>query len=272
MNLAEMRGAYIDDGYGYEAASTRSCQDAFLVVVASSVFADKVTFKGGIVMQQVSGDRRRATQDIDFDFMRYSIADDSIRAFVKKLNSNKAGIRIRIDGPIEELKHQDYNGRRVHVTVLDEAGNSVKTKLDIGVHADLSIEQREICFDVMASDGAISLLGNTDEQMVTEKMRSLLRFGARSTRYKDIFDVYYHLRIKGIDVGLLDSCMAKDVFGNESMREEDWADVHTRLEKVFSDRRYGRQLSRAKDNWLELPAGKVTAGILSEVKKFMMKR
>ena len=30
MNLAEMRGAYIDDGYGYEAASTRSCQDAFL--------------------------------------------------------------------------------------------------------------------------------------------------------------------------------------------------------------------------------------------------
>ena len=51
MNLAEMRGAYIDDGYGYEAASTRSCQDAFLVVVASSAFADKVTFKGGIVMQ-----------------------------------------------------------------------------------------------------------------------------------------------------------------------------------------------------------------------------
>lgn len=47
MNLAEMRGAYIDDGYGYEAASTRSCQDAFLVVVASSAFADKVTFKGG---------------------------------------------------------------------------------------------------------------------------------------------------------------------------------------------------------------------------------
>ena len=116
------------------------------------------------------------------------------------------------------------------------------------------------------------LLGNTNEQMVTEKMRSLLRFGARSTRYKDVFDVYYHLRIKGIDVGLLDSCMAKDVFGNESMREEDWTDVHARLEKVFSDKRYVRQLSRAKDNWLELPARKVTAGILSEVKKFMTKR
>ncbi len=108
--------------------------------------------------------------------------------------------------------------------------------------------------------------------MVAEKMRSLLRFGARSTRYKDVFDVYYHLRIKGIDVGLLNSCIAKDVFDNESMQEEDWVDVRTRLEKVFSDRRYVRQLSRAKDNWLETPAGKVTAGILSEVKKLMMKR
>lgn len=51
-----------------------------------------------------------------------------------------------------------------------------------------------------------------------------------------------------------------------------WADVHARLEKVFSDRRCVRQLSRAKDNWLEFPVGKVTADILSEVKKFMTKR
>ena len=44
--------------------------------------------------------------------------------------------------------------------------------------------------------------------------------------------------------------------------------MFARLEKIFSDRRCVRQLSRAKGNWLELPAGKVTAGILSEVKKF----
>ncbi len=66
--------------------------------------------------------------------------------------------------------------------------------------------------------------------------------------------------------------MAKDIFGDESMREEGWADVFARLEKGFSDRRFVRQLSRAKDNWLEFPVGKVTAGILSEVKKFMTKR
>lgn len=71
---------------------------------------------------------------------------------------------------------------------------------------------------------------NSEEQMVAEKMRVLLRFGAGS------------------------------------MHEEGWADVCARLEKVFSNRRCVHQLSRAKDNWLELPVGKVTAGILSEVK------
>ena len=84
---------------------------------------------------------------------------------------------------------------------------------------------------------SVSGLSNRSEQTVAEKMRSLLRFGAGSMRYRDVFDVYYHLRIKGIDVGLLDSCMAKDLFGGESMREEGWADVYARLEKLFSDRR-----------------------------------
>ena len=113
---------------------------------------------------------------------------------------------------------------------------------------------------------------NSDEQTVAEKMRPLLRFGAGSMRRRDVFDVYYHLRIKGIDVGVLGSRMAKDIFGDESMREEGWADVFARLEKVFSDRSCVRQLSRAKDDWLELPVGKVTADILSEVKKLMMRR
>ena len=39
------------------------------------------------------------------------------------------------------------------------------------------------------------------------------------------------------------------------MREEGWADVGVCLERVFEDRCCVRQLSGAKDNWLELPVG-----------------
>ena len=69
--------------------------------------------------------------------------------------------------------------------------------------------------------GSVKDVPSSDERMAIEKMQSLLRFGAGSMRHRDVFDVYHRLRIKGIDVGVLDSCMAKGVFGNESMREED---------------------------------------------------
>lgn len=39
-------------------------------------------------------------------------------------------------------------------------------------------------------DGA-SLLMNSREQIITEKVKSLLRFMTRNTRYKDIFDIYF---------------------------------------------------------------------------------
>ena len=268
MNLAKIRDAFIDDGYSFEAASVRACQDAFLSTLASSEFANKVTFKGGIVMRQVSGDKRRATQDIDFDFMRYSINADAIYSFINKLNDNIIGINIRISGPIEKLKHQDYNGKRVHVILSDGENNEVTTKLDIGVHTNFSMKQRLICFDIMASDESISLLGNTDEQMVAEKMRSLLRIGIRSTRYKDVFDIYYHLCVNEINLNNLSICMTSEIFSDKSMRESNWSDVHSRLEKIFSEKRYISHLSNSKDNWLEIPVEKVVDEILSSIKLF----
>ncbi len=35
------------------------------------------------------------------------------------------------------------------------------------------------------------MLINSDEQILAEKLRSLLKFGPFSTRYKDVYDMYY---------------------------------------------------------------------------------
>jgi hypothetical protein len=37
-----------------------------------------VTIKGGVVMRSITGNVRRATQDMDIDFIRYSLSDESI--------------------------------------------------------------------------------------------------------------------------------------------------------------------------------------------------
>ena len=49
----------------------------------------------------------------------------------------------------------------------------------------------EYIFDFTLLEGSVSLLINSPEQIVCEKLKSLLKFGIRSTRYKDVFDFYY---------------------------------------------------------------------------------
>ena len=64
-----------------------------------------------------------------------------------------------------------------------------------------SEEQEEFCFDIAFDENGASLLCNSNEQMLTEKLKSLLKFGPVSTRFKDIFDIYYlinHVECKKI--------------------------------------------------------------------------
>ena len=70
------------DGYTDNNAEAKVCQDIVLKALSESSFCRNATIKGGVVMRSITGDSRRATQDMDIDFIRYSISDESIRAFM----------------------------------------------------------------------------------------------------------------------------------------------------------------------------------------------
>ena len=53
------------------------------------------------------------------------------------------------------------------------------------------IEKEEYCFDIAYDDEGASLLINSNEQMLSEKLRSLLNFGTFSTRFKDIYELWF---------------------------------------------------------------------------------
>lgn len=261
-SLSAIRNSYIEDGLSYVQAEARSAQDAMLDLIAKSSLARNVTIKGGVLMQHISKDSRRATTDFDLDFVRYPIADDSIRKFIEILNEGKSVFTIKLAGKIEELKHQDYSGKRIHVSISDEQGTTIESKIDIGVHNLVSPELEDICFDLIKLDESVTLLADSNEQVVAEKLRSLLRIGAASTRYKDVFDLYYLLVMKRVDSKKLDDALTTLVFNDSSMRERDYADIAKRLEGVFSNRRFASQLPRAKNDWLEVSPDKATSAIV----------
>ena len=262
MDLRQIRNAYIDDGLDFQNATARTCRDVVLTLISASRMADCVTVKGGVVMQQVSGDERRATRDLDLDFVRYPMTDEGIRSFVRALCPVDAGVRLEIVGPIDELKHQDYHGKRVHLRITDSVGTSMETKLDLGVHDKLSLEQQELWFDTALRDEGIALMANSKEQVCAEKLRSLMRVGAASTRFKDVFDVYYLLCREGVDAGAFARAMRVLVYDAEDMRECNMADAHARLSRVLNDRRFRRNLGNARNNWLGANVDRVVSGIL----------
>ncbi len=72
INIEQMVEFYRDLGYSDRSANARACQDIILKAISQSSMGRKVTIKGGVVMRSISGDRRRATDDLDLDFLRYS--------------------------------------------------------------------------------------------------------------------------------------------------------------------------------------------------------
>ena len=185
-NIDRWLDAARQEGYSDIHAAARVCQDIILKAIAASDFGKHITIKGGVAMQNITGDIRRATRDMDLDFIHYSLDEQSIRRFIERLNCLD-GITIQIAAPITELSQQEYRGKRVFISIEDDTGHSVSTKLDLGVHKQMQVEQDEYCFDVCLDDEGVCLLINSKEQIFAEKLRSLLRFGSLSTRYKDIF-------------------------------------------------------------------------------------
>ena len=250
MDLREETERIILDGYNEANAQAKLCQDIILKAIYESGMAKNATIKGGVVMRSISGNARRATQDIDIDLIRYSILDESIRAFISKLNCIE-GLDIRIGGPIIELNHQDYKGKRVTITITDEHANS---------HKDLDIEQDQYSFDIGFQEDAVSLLINSPAQMITEKLKSLLRFGTRSTRYRDVFDICY--LSERADKEKLLYCMGKYIFEDKTLSVNDLADVTLRLEQVFGSKSFVQNVSRSRRNWLDVSAEKAIASDL----------
>jgi len=270
MNLQEIRQGYILEKYSTLDATNRTCQDIILSKISKSTLSQNITVKGGVIISHISKDKRRVTKDVDLDFIRYSLDDDSIINFISVLNDVNDGIVLKIVGPIELLSHQEYQGKRVNISLSDEQGFLLQTKLDIGVHSKLDIGQDNYSFELTGIGEKIMLLANTIEQMFTEKLATLLKHGRFSTRYKDIFDFYYFITTVGLDKTFLLECIEEYIFQPSDMREQNGNDIQKRLSSIFSNKTFLSKADAAHNNWLDLPVDMVTNRIVDFFKNELL--
>lgn len=251
MNLQELIQKYVKTGYTDGDASAKVCQDLILTAISNSKYSQNITIKGGVVMHNLSNDMRRATRDLDLDFIKYSLEDNSIRNFINELDRSLKDISFEITDDIVPLHHQDYNGKRVFIKIKDNFNNEIDTKLDIGVHKLFELEQEQYMFDFNTINLGANLLINSPEQIFTEKLKSLLKFNIRSTRYKDIFDFYYLIDNNLLDKEKLEKCFKVLIYDDETSSINNIMDLINEFKKITDSRLYKANLNNPKYNWLD---------------------
>lgn len=217
-NLKECVNQYIKEGYNRNYAISKVCQDIIINRIYHSKYSDKITIKGGVVMFHLTNNIRRATVDIDMDLINMSIATENIvNIFIELSNlDNIDSFRLSIDkNKIEELSHQDYHGKRLTVTIADNYRKTYNVKLDIGVHKYTDIHQDTLLLNTQIIDGNIEFLVNPKEQIFIEKLIPILKFGPLSTRYRDIFDLYWLITEGNLDKDKTLNYMKILVFDND---------------------------------------------------------
>ena len=173
-----------------------------------------------------------------------------------------------MDDEITELKHQDYHGKSIEVKITDEYGNAVKSKIDIGVHKHMEIDQDEYCFDVCLDDNGATLLKNTVEQSFVEKLRSLLKFGANSRRYRDLYDMFY-LKDLASDEKMSDMIRIL-IFDDSEMYENTMDEIINRLKITFKDEQYLSRVSGSRQRWIDNDIHEISKGIVSYLQRIYM--
>jgi len=248
------------EGYANGPARAKLAHDIVLKAMEKCGIAKNITIKGGIVMSAITGNIRRATMDMDVDFINYGLTDENINNLIQRFNCLD-GIKIERSGGITDLRHQNYHGKRVYIDITDSTGVVVSTKLDIGVHVHRQMEQEPMKFAIALDDNSATLPANSKEQMFAEKLKSLLLLGTRSTRLKDVFDMCYLADI--VDCDILRRFVAFLVFNDEGMRENDFSSIRSRLRRIFGSSIFMQRLSSTGTNWMGESPRKVVAKILA---------
>lgn len=126
----------------------------------------------------------------------------------------------------------------------------------------MDIKQDELCFDLGLNTLNVTLLANSKEQICVEKIKSLLKFGITSTRYKDVFDIYYLINTNNFDKIRFINYLDKFVFKDSLIDENNLSEIKNSLNNILSNNKFKSMLNMAKNNWTELPVENVITIII----------
>jgi len=186
-----------ETGLSFNAIQTHYFLESILEKIAGSDENENFIFKGGFLLANVIGIRRRNTVDIDFLIRKFSLTEENIRQRFEKIlqNGKDKGITYEIQ-KIEEIRKEDeYGGFRI--TVLCRLEN-IKQIIPLDIATGDPITPREISYEYKSifNDSFFEICAYNIETMLAEKIQTVYQRGIFNSRSKDFYDIYILYQLK----------------------------------------------------------------------------
>ena len=179
--------------------------ERFLARVAQSQFASRVVLKGGTLMSALFGMAERTTMDIDATVLGIRGDEENLRAVVEAICEIDAddGIAFSVERDASIRKDDEYGGFEFAL-VANLGTIRLSLGLDMTVGDAITPRPRGIDYRRVLDDGGvIHLLAYPVETLLAEKLQTILKRGALSTRPRDFYDVYKIVLSQGYQADVL---------------------------------------------------------------------
>lgn len=180
-----------------QAALQAYCLERLLERISLSDKAECFIIKGGFLISAFIGIENRSTKDIDTTIKGFDVTKENVSEIFKSICQIHVEDQLNFEfDRVEEIREtDDYPGIRVFL----HANYSVmKTSLTVDVTTGDSIIPAEIRYSYRCiyDDKTINIMAYPLENVLAEKLETIISRGIANTRPRDFYDIYILYKLK----------------------------------------------------------------------------
>ena len=215
--------------------------EKILKLISESRYKDSFIVKGGFLIGQMIGLDKRTTMDLDVTLKGQPLSEENIQTIFKEIVSQPSeGFQFEVD-MLEPIRQDDeYGGFTLK---LKATFDTLREVVFIDITTGDRITPREITYQLQSvfSENKLEVWTYNLETVLAEKIETIIRRGAASTRPRDRYDLFtlYHLRKDEIDIPILKTAL------NNTAKKRESLDILTNWESQLEEIRssdYQKQL------------------------------
>ncbi|MBF6977266.1 nucleotidyl transferase AbiEii/AbiGii toxin family protein [Streptococcus macedonicus] len=205
--------------------------EKILKLISESRYKDSFIVKGGFLIGQMIGLDKRTTMDLDVTLKGQPLSEENIQTIFKEIVSQPSeGFQFEVD-MLEPIRQDDeYGGFTLK---LKATFDTLREVVFIDITTGDRITPREITYQLQSvfSENKLEVWTYNLETVLAEKLETIIRRGAASTRPRDRYDLFtlYHIRKDEIDIPILKTAL------NNTAKKRESLDVLTNWESQLEE-------------------------------------